>query len=118
MDRNTVDTLLNPSGDQLAMLFGTGNGGSRPLGLADRGGQRGILRQCGARVEPTLLLTHSSKGCDLAPPHQPTASNLPIRITLAHAHQDLSILKHLESPACHRAPLRIRLMRKRVAVLR
>jgi hypothetical protein len=44
VDRNPADTLGNPPGYQLPMLLGAGNSGSGPLGLADRGRERGILR--------------------------------------------------------------------------
>ena len=42
----------------------------------------------------------------LGPAHQPGAGNVAVGVALAHAHQDLSVLKHLESPAAHRSPSR------------
>src|SRR5581483_1158275 len=35
----------------------------------------------------------------LAPTHEPGARDVPVGLTLAHARQDLSVLKHLESPS-------------------
>jgi hypothetical protein len=43
-------------------------------------------------------------------PHQPAAGDGPTGMALAQAHQALSLLKHLESPAGHRLPLHAKLL--------
>jgi hypothetical protein len=38
---------------------------------------------------------------ELAPAHEASASDLAVGLALAHAHEGLSVVMHLESPARH-----------------
>ena len=59
-----------------------------------------------ATLGTSLTDEHAKKLARLAPTHELRARDVAVGIALAHAHQDPSVLKHLESPSRHRLPSR------------
>jgi len=53
------------------------------------------------RVEPAELAGLLAQFAGCSPAHEVGGSNLPVGLTLAHAHQDLTVVIHLKPPIGH-----------------
>ena len=102
VDRDTPHTLLGPARHHIAKRLDRGNRAARPARLAEHRRDLAVLRQRRVGGEPAMLRGQRPQHCHLGPAHQPRPSNVAVGIALAQAHQDRSILEHLESPAPHR----------------
>ena len=88
------------------MGFGAGDGAAgTPRGPE---GERDleVLGQRLRGVEPAALQGERTQLRSLRPTHQARTLDVAVGFALAHAHQNLSVLKHLDSPAAHRLFLR------------
>ena len=106
MDRYAGHAAGDPALDLRAEGLDGGNGRLGAPGCADERSDRRIVGQRRLGLEPTLVGGERPQARGLGPAHQPGAGDLPVGVALAHAHQDTSILEHLESPAAHRLPSR------------
>lgn len=101
MDGDAADAFGEPAFDLRPVGFDSGNRAARPTGLANGRTDRSVIRQCRLRRQPTLLSSQRPERGHLRPSHQSRAGNVAIGIALAQPDQDLTILKHLESPSAH-----------------
>ena len=60
-----------------------------------------ICGQCVGRVEPAEVLGLLAQLAGGAPTYEARASNLPVRLSLAHAHQNVTVVIHLKPPIGH-----------------
>ena len=84
-------------------LEGGALGGSlagRLRGLEDVG-EGGVVGESGARVEPAALGGEPPEGGRPGAAHELVVGDPPIGLALAHAHQRLSVVVHLEAPVGH-----------------
>ncbi|KIN89351.1 hypothetical protein PO78_1561 [Thauera sp. SWB20] len=104
VDHHAGDALREPLLDQRPVRGNRGLGRRRQLRLPERGGDLGVLGQGPLRIEPALGASQLAEPGRLAAPHQFRARDLALGIALAHAHQGLAVLVHLDAPAGHRLP--------------
>jgi hypothetical protein len=100
--RRGLHPFGEPRRDHCAQRLERRYAGGCPRPLVQHGRQRGVIGQGLRRIQPTLGLCHGPQHGRLGPPHQLRPRDVAIGIALAHAHQGLAILKHLESPSAHR----------------
>ena len=109
MDRHAGHALLDPPCDESAEWFDGRHGAARALRPTDHGRDVAVRRQRRVGNEPAVPLGKCAQGGHLRPPHQASARDVAIGIALAQAHQNRSILEHLDSPSRHRlSPQKIR----------
>jgi hypothetical protein len=104
VDHHAGDALPEPLLDQRPVRGNRGLGRRRQLRLPERSGDLGVLGQGTLGIEPTLGVGQLAESGRLAAPHQFRARDLALGIALAHAHQGLAVLVHLDAPAGHRLP--------------
>ena len=106
VDGDAADALRRPSARRA-------RGAARRVEMVERArrawptrrGDRRVLGQRRRRHRASLARSASARNAaTLRRPIRPRAGDLAVGIALAQPHQDLSILKHLESPAAHRSP--------------
>ncbi|MGF6979862.1 hypothetical protein QFZ94_008379 [Paraburkholderia sp. JPY465] len=102
-DRRALHVGVKPAADQIAKRFNRGDAATRQLRIVSEDRcQFGVVRQGPTGIEPAPSERDLPDGLQLPTPHQARAGNVAVGITLTHARQYLSILKHFEPPSTHR----------------
>lgn len=83
------------------MHLKTGDGRGGLLLGSERCCYLGVFWQRHIALEPAMLLSQRAQGGELASPHIARACQLTVRVAVAHAYEDMSILVHLDSPSAH-----------------
>jgi len=106
MDRDASDALLDPPRNERAKRLDRRHGAARTPCAADQCRNLAVRRQPRVGDEPVVLDRQCPQDGHLRAAHQASARDVAVGIALAQAHQDRSILEHLDSPARHLAPPR------------
>ncbi len=109
VDRDTLNALSVPGADELLPRCHRRNGRASAARLPDYLRQFRIGGHRRVGLEPAVQLRQLAKRRHLLAAHQATAVHYPVGVALAQPNQDLSVLKHLESPAAHRSTPSVKL---------
>ena len=102
VDGGALHPAVEPLGDRFPQRLQGRHAGAGRRGRTQHRCQLRVFRQLYGQIKPTALVRHRAQLFELASAHQLGSRDIAIRIPLAHAHQDLSVVKHLESPLAHR----------------
>jgi hypothetical protein len=102
MDGRPLNSLLRPGRDLVPPRFQPGHALGRYARRAGADCRQGsVIGQRDLGRQPAALVSHGAPPGQLLASHQPGPGDVPVRIALAHPHQDLSILIHFEPPLTH-----------------